>query len=302
MELTWIMKLRIAAAAAIGVVLVGIVAWPWDNPPDPYGSIVVLAIDKNGAVTLAFMALLAGLFAYFVTWPYGREIGKLAVPFGLILWAVKAGSTSYLMQKIKPGDFEQRRHILSMLQWEPLFWLAIVAIGFAGVALGERVRPSLKLQYEKVSQDTKYGRYFNIIMAVVVSFAVVHLGIKILAKDVILSDKLSGTVFAQPAIGQVVFAIFVSFGFAAFIVKKIFDVNYYWTIAASFFVTAFSTITYTKGQLLEHLADLWPGSYFPDVIISILPVQMVTFGTLGAITGYWMAIRYQFHKQPQHSR
>lgn len=294
MELSWLMKLRIAAVAAVGVVLVGIVAWPWDNPPDPYGSILVMSIGLDGAVTLTIMAFLAGLFAYFIAWPYGKEIGVLAVPFGLSVWAVRAGNVRYLMQMYP--TVVQRQQLLSMFQWESFFGLAVVVAGFAGVVLGERIRPAHKRQAEG---NSKSGKYLNPIMAIIVSFTVVHFSIKILAKDVTLSDNIAGLVVSQPVIGQIIFAVVVSFGLAAFVVKKLFNVNYYWPIAASILVTAFSTTTYAKGQLLQHIVELWPGSFFPDVIISVLPVQMVAFGALGSVAGYWLAVRYRFSKQSE---
>jgi len=136
MELSLWMRLRIAAVAVVGVILVGIVAWPWDNPPDPYGSILVASIGINGVVTLVFMAFLAGILGYFVAWPYGKEIGILAVPFGLVIWAFRAGKTSFLLQ-FNP-TIEQRMSVLSMLPWESFFWLAVIAAGLAGVKLGQK--------------------------------------------------------------------------------------------------------------------------------------------------------------------
>ena len=62
MELSWAMKLRIAAAAAVGVVLIGILAWPVTMPSETSG-----AIDFSGAVTLLALALLAGFIGFFVS-------------------------------------------------------------------------------------------------------------------------------------------------------------------------------------------------------------------------------------------
>ncbi len=293
MELSLLMKLRIAAAACVGVVLVGIVAWPRDNPPDPYGSVLALSVGTSGTVTLMFMAFLAGLIVYFIAWPYGREIGILAVPFGLTIWAVRAGNTGSLMQ-LYP-TIEQRHHLLSTFQWEPLFWLAVIVAGLAGVALGQTIRPTRKQQYADEKGNPKSGKYLNPVIGLLVSFVIVQLCIKILAKDVILSDKSAGFVVSQPAIGQIIFAVLVSFGLAAFVVHKLFNVNYYWPIAVSFLVTAYSVSTYAKGQMLSHIAEVWPGPFFTDVIISVLPIQMVVFGTLGSIAGYWIGVRHQYY-------
>ena len=47
MELTWINKLRIAAVAALGVMVIGILAWPLAAPGDPL--MPVRASGKTGA-------------------------------------------------------------------------------------------------------------------------------------------------------------------------------------------------------------------------------------------------------------
>ena len=139
MELSWIMKLRIAAVAAVGVIFVSILAWPWESPPDPFGAVFVNAISTSVAVTLLVMAFIAGLIAYFVAWPYGREIGVLAVPFGLAVWAVRAGNVAALMQ-LNP-TIEQRQMIFKTLQWGPFFWLLVVGVGLGGVTLGQKNGP-----------------------------------------------------------------------------------------------------------------------------------------------------------------
>lgn len=295
MELSWTMKLRIVVAAAIGVVFIGILAWPWERPPDPFGTILFEAINTSGVVTLLVMAFLAGFIAYFATWPYGREIGILAVPFGLSVWAVRAGSVAALMQLNNTAS--QRQTLLGTLRWEPIFWLIVVAVGFAGVTLGQRIRSSRKYEQTQEKNNPSSYKFFNPIIALAVSALVALFCIKILAQDVILSDNRLGLVVAQPAIGQVVFAVSVSFGLAAFVVKKYLDVDYIWPIISIFLVTAFSAISYAKITLLDYLVEHWPAVFFSNVIISLLPVQIVAFGTIGSIAGYWMAVRYMYWRK-----
>ena len=64
MELSWPMKLRIAAAAAIGVVLIGILARPYAEPFSRVGD-----MGYTGAAVLVVLAFLSGLIAYFASWP-----------------------------------------------------------------------------------------------------------------------------------------------------------------------------------------------------------------------------------------
>ncbi len=295
MELSWTMKLRIIAAAAVGVVFVSIVAWPWDTPPDPFGSLLVQSLGINGAVTLLIMAFLAGLIAYFAAWPYGREIGILAVPFGLTIWAVKAGNVAAIVQ-FHPS-LAQRQTLFEALRLEPIFWLIVIAAGFAGVTLGQKIRPGHKYQEIKEEDKLNFNKHLRPIIALAVSVLIAQFCISLLAQDVILSDNRLNSVVAQPAIGQIVFAVFVSFGVAAFAAKRYLNVNYIWPIIGSSLITAFSVMIYAKSSQLSHLVELWPAVFFSNAVVSILPIQMVTFGTLGSIWGYWMAVRYQYWRE-----
>jgi hypothetical protein len=300
MELSWTMKLRIAAVAAVGVIFVSILAWPWDSPPDPYGTLLVKSIGSSGTVTLLIMAFLAGLIAYFVAWPYGSQIGILAVPFGLAVWAVRSGSVAALVQ-LNP-TFEQRQMLFETLRWEPFFWLLVVGAGFGGVTLGQKIRQGYKFEETQEKDNLGSHIYLYTVIALVGSVLLAQFCLKILAKDVILTDNIfSSTVareaVAQPAVGQIVFAVLVSFGFVAFIVKKYLNVSYILPIISTSLITAYSTMIYIKPDVLEHYVESWPAVFFPNVVISLLPVQIVTFGTIGSIAGYWMAVRYLYWRK-----
>ena len=119
--------------------------------------------------------------------------------------------------------------------------------------------------------------------------------VNIFAQDVTLLDKSLGSVVAQPGVGQIVFAVFVSFGIAAFVVKKFLDVRYFWPIISTFFVTVFNLSIYAKN--VTYLAANWPAAFFSNAVVSVLPVEMVAFGTLGSIAGYWMAIRFDYWRK-----
>ena len=287
MELSWPMKLRIAAAAAVGVLLIGILAWPF---AEPFGA--VKAMGSNGAVVLVVLAFAAGFIGYFVSWPYGHQIGILAAPSGLALWAVRSGSMAGLIQ-LNPTA-AQRLALVASLKWEPFFWLVVVAAGFAGMLVAEKLGPSKNLATQKKSK-ARPGEYLNIIIALVCSAFIAQFCIRILAQDVRLLDNTLGSVVAQPAVGQIVFAVLVSFGAAAFVAKKFLNVGYIWPSISSAFVTAFIATVY--GRDVPDLVQSWPAAFFPNSVISVLPVQMVAFGTLGSVAGYWMAIRYEYWRK-----
>ncbi len=296
MELSFLMKVRIAAAAAVGVVLIGILAWPLVAPVEALGAVLAGNMDFGDKIILAGLAILAGFATYFLSWPYGREIGILAVPAGLAVWAVRSCTVASLIQQ-SPA-LAQRQQFFAALKWEGLFWLAIVAAGFLGVLLAQRISSQRAKPYECPKKSgSKANVYMNTAIALIGSILMVQLCIKVFAQDVKLFDNKLGTVVAQPATGQIVFALLVSFGIVAFVVKKFLNVSYIWPTIASSLVTAFAGAAYIKHDVLLHLVQNWPAVFSPSPVLSILPVQMVTFGALGSIAGYWIAIRYDYWRE-----
>lgn len=295
MELTWLMRLRIAAAMAIGVVLIGILAWPLAAPYDPIGPVRAGNLSPSGALTLALLALAANLIAYFACWPYGREIGVLAAPSGLAVWAIRSGSMAQLMQQ-HPA-FSHRAAVFATLRWEPIFWLAIIAAGFGGVILGQKLLPKQNPAESERERKSNPNNYLNPLIGLAGSGLMAVFCITILAQDVGMADNSIGTVFGQPPVGQVVFATLVSFGLAAFVVKRYLNVSYIWPIIAGCLITPFAISIYARATVLEPLAKQWPPVFFSNAAISILPVQMVAFGALGSIAGYWLAVRYNYRRE-----
>lgn len=295
MELTWLMKLRIAIAAAVGVVLIGIISWPSQSPPDPFGSLVLKEIGTSGAVTLLVMAFLAGLISYFASWPYGREIGILAVPFGLCLWAVRAGGTGTLMQ-LNPTA-SQRSEILATLRVEPLFWLLVIFCGFAGVVLGQRIASRLGKQKKPEKIEPIPVKFIYVIISLLLSVVIVTFCIRMFARDAgALNNRMDG-VSVGPVLGQNIFAVLLSFGIAAFVLKLFFNVSYIWPIISCAPVTAYAISSYMNTNTLDFFVDNYPSVFIPNAIVSILPVQMVTFGAIGSVAGYWMAVRYSYWRK-----
>jgi hypothetical protein len=288
------MKLRIAAAAAIGVVVIGILAWPLAARSGPFGATHAVDVGLGGGVALIVLAFSVGLAGYFVSWPYGREIGILAAPSGLAIWAVRSGTMAGLMQRTAAT---QRQELFATIKWEPLFWLAIVAAGFAGVLLAQKISGrKVKPAQNENKSNSKVNMYLNVAVALVGSVLIAQFCITILARNVRIFDD-HRFVVAQPATAQVVFAVLVSFGLAAFVVKAFLNVSYIWPAIASALVTAFTITIYLKQHVLQHLVEYHPAAFFPNAVIAILPVQMVAFGTLGSIAGYWMAVRYNYWRK-----
>ena len=298
MELSWLMRLRIAAAVAVGVILIGILAWPLAAPLEPFGVVSLVAgdISLGEAITLAVLAFSTGLLAYFLSWPYGRVIGILAVPAGLAIWAVRSGNIAGLLQ-LNP-TFAYRQELFAALKWEPIFWLAIVAVGFGGVLIGQKIagwkiEPAVNGEKSK----PKLNIHLSAALTMVGTGLIVQFCIPVLARDVRMADPVLGSVVAQLAAGQIAFAVSVSFGIAAFAAKKFLNVSYIWSLITSALITAFANTIYVGQETLQILSQRWAAAFFPSPVLSILPVQMVAFGSLGSIVGYWMAVRYNYWRE-----
>jgi len=294
-ELSFPMKLRIAAAAAVGVFLIGIVAWPLAAPAEPFQAVRSGNLDFSGGAVLIILGFLAGLIGYFVSWPYGREIGILAAPCGLAIFGVRSGSMASLLQ-LNPG-MEAREALLAGLKLEPLFWLLIVVAGFGGVLCAQGLRPAHSPGEAKDKREAGPSIHLNAIIALAASVFIAHFSLGKLAQDVEMTNGRLGAVVGQPPVAQIVFGLLIAFGLAGFVVKSFLNAGYIWPIIAGALVTPFAIIINLRQDMLVHLVQHWPAAFFSNTVTSILPVQMVAFGTIGAIAGYWMGIRYDFWRK-----
>ncbi len=313
MELTWSIRLRIAAAAAVGIGLIGIYCWPMVAPAEPFGVVSVVngRISVGDAMVILALAFVAGLVSYFLAWPYGSRIGILAVPAGLAVWAVRCGNMGTLMQL--NTSIVRREQLYSTMCWEPMLWLGVVAAGFLGVFLGSQIiRPAgsdkAGLSATKTRQTNggqaadkpdkrSAGVLLNAVVAVIGSAVVTQFFIGIFARDFSIQSAIAGSAVAQPATSQIVFAVLVSFGLAGFLVKKALNVDYLWPIIASCIVNLIAISTYGRHNTVAYFAGRWPAVFFSNSVLAVLPIQVVAFGTLGAVAGYWLAIRYDYWRQ-----
>ena len=296
MELSWLMRLRIAAAAAVGVLLLGLLAWPLVAPADPLGVVSTTLVSFTDAAVLIVLACLAGFVSYFLSWPYGRQIAILAVPSGLAVWVIRSGNMAGLM--LQNPTVIQRQVLFASLRWEPVFWLAIVAAGFGGSFLAEKIRNTFQPNRTEEESDRPRNIYLNVALALVSSGLIAQFCIGLFARDISFFDsKLGRPVTAQPELGQIIFAVSVSFLVAAFVVKNFLNAGYIWPIAASAPVTWFAVTTHCRQNILQHMQAYWPAVFFPNSTIAISPLQMVAFGTLGSVAGYWLAVRYNYWRK-----
>jgi len=200
-----------------------------------------------------------------------------------------------LMQMHAGAD--ERLKLLGYLKWEPIFWLGIIAAGFCGVLLAEMLRKPNRQDIKEEEGLSRQSQITNDVIGVAVSIAIAGFGIMILGQNNRLYDDKFGSVVAQPAVAQIIFAVVVSFGVSGFITKKFLKVSYLWPALAAVFITPLFTRSYGDRLVLDYLANNWPANFFLNSIISILPIQMAAFGVIGSVAGFWSAKRYIYWRE-----
>jgi uncharacterized membrane protein len=293
---SWPIKIRTLAVALLGMVVLGLWAWPIVAPAEPFG--IVSMPDLTGALILMILALATGFVGYFLTWPHGVHMGVIAVPAGMAVWAVRSGVMADKF--VGTTGAVQRADFLQSLLPEPFFWLLIAAVGLAGVFLGRFVlAPAAPAQINHNKPRFKLNNPANDAVAVIASAVIAFVAVTLLAQNVKFADDKVGYVTAQPSTGQIGFAVFVAFALASFVTKEFLGAPYFWPAAATALVSAFGLAFYDRSWIMEHMAANWPANFFASPHSSILPIQMVSFGTLGAVAGFWLAQSFEVWRSLQ---
>jgi len=297
MELSWISKIRVGIALAVGVALVGLLPWsriePTDNGVFAFisGSISLSDLILCGALSLA-----AGFVASAVSTPLGMQIGVIAVPAGMTFWSFKSAAVSTLFQAVPAAS--SRLAVYHSLRYEGFIWLAMAILGAVGAYVADKLFRKNPLELpDKFEPVVKLQPIAGIIVSVIGTVILASYLLNFLATDISYHDKKVGFVVGQPANLQIAFGVVIAFMACGFCGKLFLGANYIWPAIATAFVTVFSITTYAKADAFEYMAGNWAAAFFSKSILGILPVQMVAFGFIGAVWGYWLAVRYRYWKQ-----
>lgn len=289
MELSWINKTRVSLVMGLGILMIGIWAWPMVNPGDPYALVRSSNLSLLQMVTLIGLAVLTGALAYFIAWPYGREMAVLAVPAGLTIWAMRSGHIADMTQAAP--DVKSRIDLYHSLMLEPFFWVVVVLAGLLGVRWAARIKPCPVFQFEKLHPTKTSTSPPVIIGAIAASLAIAHLAISAFAQG---TEVSTGRVPTQPANGQIFFAVFMAFGLAAFVIRTWFELDFFWPFLCTSLLYLVGILVYDRTSGMTQVAEAFPRVCFVTPLLAILPIQIVSLGAMGAVTGYWASIRFQY--------
>jgi len=286
----WLMRFRILASLAAGALLVGGVGYLFLRPQDPLGTISLFTgeITVTDAVLVIILGFAAGILATLLCWPIGHVLGPFAAPAGVGVLALCSGGIKPLL--LVNSAFEQRNALYGFFRWESVFWLAVCAAGYAGTFLTTKLTHKKAIIMDTAPREQK-NQWTNILIAVVATAAIVYFTLGIFAQDIRQIDEKLGSVTGTPGNGQIAFGVFVSVGLAAFIVKRFIQIHFIPVILGAIALYLVILTRFIGSESLSYMVKTWPVDFFPKSIYAIIPTQFISFAILGAMTGYWIAIR-----------
>jgi hypothetical protein len=230
--------------------------------------------------------------------PFGGQIGITAAPAGLAVWSLRSGSLSRIFQASPTAG--ERIKVYSLLKFEGFLWLAIAICGFLGAVLADKIfrRRPVELP-DKIKPMFPLPWFLAIPISIIGSVFVANFLINILAIDVSYPDQKLGSITAQPANLQIAFAVLMSFAACGFLAKTVVGSKGFWSAIASAVVIYYSAISYGKSDVMVYLSSTWPANFYSKPVIAVLPIQLVSFGCLGAVWGYWLAVDYYLWRTQQ---
>jgi hypothetical protein len=288
MELSLVSKTRILLVMALGAVVIGVLNWDAARPQDPAGLVNLQNLSVIKGLLLVGIAAVLGFAGYFIAWPYGCEIGLLAAPSGLAIWACRSASVSRTLAVIP--EVQARQDLFASMRFEAIYWLAVVYAGWCGVQLAKKLRPNPTLPILKTLPERPQAHVIYRVLAIVLSLVVGQFLLGIFAQDI----QLTQGVLSQPPSRQLALGIFMAFGVAAFLVGHFLHLNYHWVMPALALTYALSTLSFAKTETLTHMAQAAPSLCLPSTVLFALPIHIVSFGSLGAIWGHWASVRFDY--------
>ena len=298
----WLMRVRAIAAMGVGAILLGGFAWPLVRPELPTAAITLMgsAITIPGAIICLLLAYGAGFAAFFVAWPAGKIFAPYAAPTGLAIWAMRSGNMQQLL--LDHQEAAQRQVLYSNLRWEGLFWLLICAAGYLGVLTASKLAGTKIVILGQYDSEQPHGANLgvNAALAAVIALVITWFAVGIFVQDIHQPDPRLGSVVGQPGNRQIAFGVFAAFCLAAYVAKYALKIGYLPVAAVSVILTFFGATQLLRSDTLAYLAGNWPIAYFNHAVNAITPLQMVTFASIGAITGYWMAVKFHHETWQSH--
>ena len=304
-------------------VLFGVWGWSWVRPADGYEGMTVVLNGKSGVVILSALGL--GLIGVLVGVLFGRrhgiQMGMLAIPAGLTVWAVLSGNMERML--LEYSGAEARQGLFLKLMVDAVIWSALVGVGCVFTwLLGGAHRtaaitnpnPEGPLVTETASKTSKQNKlrfefpdnvWLKGLLGAVITCVTAWLLVRILgqARQVSLSYPVTDEASIVPATGQIIFAVAVGFYLAALIVHQLTEVSLWWLLPCPLAISLAAYGLGVHNGVLETLNGSGP-AFVPKSIVfaTILPIQYIGVGTMALMGGYYYSVGMTAHRASRQGR
>ncbi len=285
-EQHWIDKVRIGAVLTFGAAVIGVFCWSPIAPATERQTATFFCscVSIFDGIIVLIAAFATGLTAYFLGYPNGKHTAMAAVPMGVGIWGLRSGVMENLL--IYHGDAENYKMLYMSLRWEGIFWFLVIAAGYFGV------KTAVKLCEDKPEPETdekKKNQTTDIVLPLAVCCAVSWLLTNIFVQAPKIPTKQFGDIIAQPQQAQIAFGLLASFGISAYLIKRYMNARIE-IPAISTVVFSFAAAIYYGKESSKALSEYMPPSFFESSLGAVLPIQIISFGTLGVLLGYAVAV------------
>ena len=313
-----ITKIKILIVLGVSGLLFAWLGWSWVRPTDAQDSLTVVMSGHALRVVLAvlILGLIGTAIGVWVGKPYGRQLGMLAIPAGLTVWAIQAGNMERLL--MRHSEAGARVGFFYGLIGDSIIWFAVVVLGATaawlaadklGTTRPERGNmPAPETAGKDISTKSKGNSLANKLMenawvrgisGLIVGGMVAIMLVKILgqARQVRLSEQPVVEASMVPTIGQIIFAVGVGFFLAGLAAHQLTEIPLPHLLAAPLLVSVVAYIYGAQDWIIESLNG--GGAAFVPVSVTfatILPVQYIGVGTLAVILGYYYSVGISAHR------
>ncbi|MCP4711049.1 MAG: hypothetical protein GY869_20715 [Planctomycetes bacterium] len=126
---TELTKIKVLVILGVLVVLFGVLGWSWVRPADGYDGMTVVLSGKPMRVILSGLGL--GLIGVLLGVLFGRrhgmQMGMLAIPTGLTVWAILSGNMDWIL--LEYSSVEARQGLFTKLMGDAVIWSGLVGVG-----------------------------------------------------------------------------------------------------------------------------------------------------------------------------
>ncbi|AQQ71281.1 hypothetical protein SMSP2_01652 [Limihaloglobus sulfuriphilus] len=286
-ELTVETKLKLSALAVFSPVVFGILLWPAVSPESPYELVSLSSgsLGFAGFIIFTAAAFLCGGLTAIVPGEFGLHASRAAVPLGISIAAVRSGFVTDATARL--SDVSQISQTYNIFAIESFLWAVIAAAGFAGSFAARKL----------TNQDTGINDlkplvkgWKQSVMAVAAITAVSMIVISILGTSPGIRDRELSAIMLQPGNGQAAFAVLAAFTLCGWAAMRYFKINYIPACIAAVILPAAIRLFAFKQEDILNLTQRYPLSFLTNPSLALTPVMIISFGMIGAVCGYWLAV------------